>query len=217
MTLKFATLSKKMYNIVREISDMYGGKAMQDIVIAEAQSLLNYNTTIIGQLLDDLVENDIIEIVKFENKFFYKIKSVFPIDGKNEVDIMNQTVNKKGNKVVEQKGNKVAKLNCTPEQKAFAKLVKDNKGVIYDANQVLTHRGAQVLFGGCGDKSLRYKIAVSGFSDKEEVEYAIMYLDWDDSALYDEGGLADQIREIVGEPEPEIVPVISAIGVQGAK
>lgn len=102
-------------------------------------------------------------------------------------------------------------LNCTQEQQDFARLVKSRKGDIFDANQVLIHRGAQVLFAGAGDQAFRYKIAVQGFSDKEPVEYPILYLDWDDSALYDEGGLADQIREILRvQAQPTIQPTIQA-------
>lgn len=121
-------------------------------------------------------------------------------------------------------------LNLTPEQENFRKLVQAKRGDIYDANKVLIHRGAQVLFAGCGPQAFRYKIAVSGFSDKEPVEYPVMYLDWDDSALYDEGGIRDQIQAIVGKPEPVIAPTIVAQpvvqtpqqpvvqpGVQGAK
>lgn len=111
------------------------------------------------------------------------------------------------------KGGK--KLNCTQEQLDFAKNVCDNKGKIYkaqDEGQIFTHRGAQVLFGGAGKESLRYKIAVSGFSDKEAVEYAVMYLDWDDTALYEEGGLAEQLKSVIGNPKPQIAPAIVAVG-----
>lgn len=110
------------------------------------------------------------------------------------------------------KGKK-KKLNCTPEQKDFAELICSNKGKIFNAQdegQTFIHRGAQVLFGGCGDQAIRYKIAISGFSDKSPVEYAVMYLDWDDSALYEEDGLADQLKAIVGKPKPKIAPAITA-------
>ena len=49
-------------------------------------------------------------------------------------------------------------------------------------------------------------------SDKEEVEEVPRFLDWDDTALYDEGGIADQIREFLGsKPEPKVTlkPMIS--------
>ena len=90
-------------------------------------------------------------------------------------------------------------LNCTPEQEAFAELVNNNKGRIFDAEQILIHRGCEILFGGAGRKALRYRIAIElNLSDKEPVEEFPLYLDWDDSALYDEGGIADQIRAILG-------------------
>lgn len=113
-------------------------------------------------------------------------------------------------------------LELTEAQKAFRELVQKKRGAIYDAQEqgnIFVHRGNQVLFAGCGDQALRYKIAVVGMSDKEPVEYAVMYLDWDDTALYDKDGLADQIKAIVGNPLPQIQPTIVAnqTGVQGAK
>ena len=104
-------------------------------------------------------------------------------------------------------------LNCSPEQVEFAELVQRNKGKIFDADVVLKHRGAEVLFGGAGPKALRYKIAISGYSDKDEVEEVPMYLDWDDSALYDEGGIADQIRDLLSIPlkgKTRLTPAIKA-------
>ena len=90
-------------------------------------------------------------------------------------------------------------LNCTPEQEAFAELVNNNKGRIFDSEQILVHRGCEILFGGAGKKALRYRIAIElNLSDKEPVEEFPLYLDWDDSALYDEGGIADQIKVILG-------------------
>lgn len=132
-----------------------------------------------------------------------------PVPVQNEGDIM-QTVQTQTSKKTEE-------LTLTPEQAEFRKLVQNKRGDIYDANKVLIHRGAQILFAGCGKKAFRYKIAVSGFSDKEPIEYPVMYLDWDDSALYDEGGIRDQIEAIVGKPQPTIAPTIVATGVQGAK
>lgn len=104
-------------------------------------------------------------------------------------------------------------LSCTAEQVEFAELVQRNKSKIFDADEVLKHRGAEVLFGGAGPKAFRYKMAIAGYSDKEEVEEVVMYLDWDDSALYDEGGLADQIRDLLSIPlkgQTKLTPAIKA-------
>ena len=122
-----------------------------------------------------------------------------------------------GLKTTPTKGKKV--VECTPEQRAFANSVCKNKGVIYDAQKagtVFTHRGNQILFAGAGDDALRYKIAVAGLSDKNPVEFPVLYLDWDDSALYDEGGLADQIKPILNQSsQPTIAPTITATAVGG--
>lgn len=132
-----------------------------------------------------------------------------PVTTQQQVKTMNNKKEKK-------------QLELTESQKAFRELVQKKRGAIYDAQEqgnIFVHRGNQVLFAGCGNQALRYKIAVVGMSDKEPVEYAVMYLDWDDTALYDKDGLADQIKAIVGNPLPQIQPTIVAnqTGVQGAK
>lgn len=96
------------------------------------------------------------------------------------------------------------KRQLTQEQKDFRTLVCNNKGKIYDAQKdapFLTHRGIEIAFGGCGEKAFRYIIALDlGLSDLEPVERIPRYLDWNDPALYDEGGIADQIKELLGTP-----------------
>lgn len=156
--------------------------------------------------------------VKLENNKLIKIvgdNMEFPFEmTEEEIRAEEQKAEATTPKALKQtnaKGGK--KMNCTPEQVEFAKNVRDNKGKIYkaqDEGKVFIHRGAQVLFGGAGKESLRYKIAISGFSDKEPVEYAVMYLDWDDTALYEEGGLAEQIKSVIGNPKPKIAPAIVA-------
>lgn len=98
-------------------------------------------------------------------------------------------------------------LSCTKEQADFAELVNKNKGKLY--NQLLTHRGVNIQFGGAGRKTLRYLVAFEGLSDKEELEYVPLYLDWDDTALEDEGGIRDQIQEILGKEtrNPDLIPI----------
>lgn len=131
------------------------------------------------------------------------------------------TANKftKGDKMKSQTNHSKAtrgrkKLNTSKEQRDFARLVRANKSKLFDLNEVLIHRGCEVLFAGCGSQAFRYKISVSGFSDKEPVEYPVLYLDWDDSALYDKGGLADQIKELLGvqdtPAQPQLAPTIQA-------
>ena len=103
------------------------------------------------------------------------------------------------------------KLKCTPEQKEFAELVNNNKGKLFDLESPLIHKGCEIAFGGAGGKALRYKIALElNLSEKEPVEEIVLYLDWNDNALYIPGGIADQIREILGansSPKTTLKPV----------
>ena len=149
-----------------------------------------------------------------ERKNYIKINNEYiRLTTKNEIGENMQV--QKENKFQAQDSRKESKrvqLNCTPEQKAFARLVKARKSDIFDAKKIFIHRGAEVVFGGCGDKAFKYKMAISGYSDKEPVELKEFWLDWDDSALYDEGGLADQIKELLGETtlQPVLTPAIQA-------
>lgn len=153
-------------------------------------------------------------IVSINPQGYYSILS-----GTNEVFKNNTFKNKKGDKMNSRnlrttrgKFSISPKLNCTPEQEQFGILVQENKGAIFDAEVILEHRGAQIVFAGAGNQAFMYRIGISGYSDKEEIEMPSMYLDWDDTALYDEGGIADQIREILGAstPKPTIAPAITA-------
>lgn len=142
----------------------------------------------------------------------------FPVDQKS-VSTLKTT---RGNNMQKTRNNskfKVSnKLKCTPEQEAFGILVQERRGDIYDALEEaqinLVHRGAEILFAGAGEKAFRYRIGVSGYSDKEDVELPVMYLDWDDLALYDQGGIADQIKNLLGQKtqttKPQITPAITA-------
>lgn len=115
--------------------------------------------------------------------------------------------------------NKVNKNQLTKEQNDFRTLVCNNKSKIYKAQEeapFLTHRGVQIAFGGCGEQAFRYKVALDlGLSDKEPVENVVLYLDWNDSALYDEGGIASQLKELLEEQAVQNValrPVKISIG-----
>ena len=161
--------------------------------------------------LKNLVSDGILGI-NADNSYY---NAVYESPVPQQKKAINHNKNSSGDKMNMRKQTQTQskrQLNCTPEQKAFANLVKARKSDIFDAEKVFIHRGAEVVFGGCGDKAFKYKMAIAGYSDKEPVELKEFWLDWDDSALYDEGGLADQIRELLGETtlQPIIKPAIQA-------
>lgn len=157
--------------------------------------------------LDPVEIGDSIELLISENK----IKS----SGSNFIYNNGKVGDNMKTKNNFRKENSKEEVVLTPEQEAFRDHVCKNKGKIYDAQReevILIHRGNQILFAGCGEQAFRYKIAVEGLSDKNPVEFPVMYLDWDDTALYDEGGVYDQLESIIGKPikTPTIQPTIRA-------
>lgn len=162
---------------------------------------------------------DAVELLINENKIKDIGNSNFvSITGKNVGD--NMKVNQNNSQKVNG-GRTNKEIELTPEQEDFRDHVCKNKGKIYDAQEqgtVLVHRGNQILFAGCGSQAFRYKIAVEGLSDKNPIEFPVLYLDWDDGALYDENGIADQLEPIIGKPRktPAIQPTIQAT-VMGGK
>lgn len=192
-----------------------------NMTVEEVATITEISVPAVDIILKNLSEAGIVTELDGKYSLPTEVTPVAEVAPETEVVIPAIQTTQTPTKQVKDMKNKKT-LNLTPEQQAFRNLVQKKRGAIYDEQEkgkIFVHRGNQVLFAGCGDQALRYKIAVVGMSDKESVEYAVMYLDWDDSALYDKDGLADQIKAIVGNPVPQIKPTIVAnqAGVQGAK
>ena len=198
---------------IRNVNDEYQGKSTKKLVSTYAKADYNLSDEAIKDGIRQLIGSHEIEVTP---EGYYKIKNRASVNNKGD---NMKTIQKTTTTVNRMKSSKKV-LNCTPEQAKFARDVQANKGKIFDATDegmTLTHRGVEIKFGGAGDSSFRYLIAVAGMSDKDEIEEVPMFLDWDDTALYEEGGIADQIREFLGqEPEKPKVNLKPMIAV-GAK
>lgn len=95
-----------------------------------------------------------------------------------------------------QASNKV--VECNEAQEEFKQLCLEHKDELI--GKIITHRGVQIKIGGAGNSTLMYYIAVKGLSDKKEVEYPKLFLDWDDTAL--EEDIVPQVHSILGAIEP---------------
>jgi len=202
---------------IRNVNDEYSGKSTPALVATYAKADYNLSESAVKDGLIQLISSGEV-IVTPEGH--YKIKTqVNNISNKRTIEGDNMNNVKTTTKVTRpMKSSK--KVKCTPEQAKFATYVQDNKSKLFDATDEgmkFIHRGVEIKFGGAGEYSFRYLIAVAGMSDKEEVEEVPMFLDWDDTALYEEGGIADQIRKFLGqEPEKPKVTLKPMIAV-GAK
>lgn len=179
-------VSETVSKMIVELEPQFGGKVPMNVLMQKAEEQNNIQAIDVGIALDFLIK---------DKKIFEVSSGCFST---KEGDIMNEK---------NYQTQSTQKVVLTKEQAGFKNLVCKNKGRIYDAQEeqpFLTHRGVQIAFGGCGEKAFRYKVALDlGFSDKEPVEIKVFYLDWDDSALYDEGGIADQLRSFLGTPVPQ--------------
>lgn len=188
---------------IRNVNDEYSGKSTPALVKTYAKADYNLSDEAIRDGILQLLNSNEIDVTP---EGHYRIKtqvSNFSNNRTIEGDNMNNV--KTTTKVNRQMNSSKKVINCTPEQAKFARDVQKNKGKLFDAADEgikLLHRGIEIKFGGAGDSSFRYLIAVAGMSDKDEIEEVPMFLDWDDTALYEEGGIADQIREFIGQ-EPE--------------
>lgn len=203
--------------VIRNVNDEYSGKSTPDLVKTYAKADYNLSDEAIRDGILQLINSNEIDVTP---EGHYKIKTqVNNISNKRTIEGDNMNNVKTTTKVTRpMKSSK--KVKCTPEQVRFAAYVQDNKSKLFDAadeGMKFIHRGVEIKFGGAGEYSFRYLIAVAGMSDKDEVEEVPMFLDWDDTALYEEGGIADQIREFLGqEPEKPKVTLKPMIAV-GAK
>ncbi|MDO5815917.1 MAG: hypothetical protein Q4Q18_09780 [Methanobrevibacter sp.] len=199
---------------IRNVNDEYAGKSTPALVATYAKADYNLSESTVKDGLIQLISSGEVIVTPEGN---YKIKSpINNFSNNRTIEGDNMNVQKTTTtKVTRPMKSSKKVISCTPEQAKFARDVQKNKSKLFDAadeGMKLIHRGIEIKFGGAGESSLRYLIAVAGMSDKDEIEEVPMFLDWDDTALYEEGGIADQIREFLGqttEPKVQLKPMIS--------
>lgn len=187
-------INQKVLEEIKSLEVEYPGNVPMSILLLNMKEK-GIPESKVGVALDTLINKNIVREV---SKGYFSVS----INGKSRGVNMNKNVNQ-----------------LTKEQNDFRTLVCNNKSKIYKAQEeapFLTHRGVQIAFGGCGEQAFRYKVALDlGLSDKEPIENVVLYLDWNDSALYDEGGIASQLKELLEEQAVQNValkPIKISIG-----